>query len=68
MTTYSITASTDSSMPALPKPESVAQRDELIQKYLSHALDYMTENPDDQMKGPVAKMYAEWIIETFNAA
>ena len=59
---------TDTSMPSLPVARTTEERDEFIKRYLTQALDYMNDNPTDGMKGPVAKMYAEWIIETFNNA
>jgi hypothetical protein len=55
-------------MPSLPVAHTVDERDALIRKYLTQALDYMNNNPTDGMKGPVAKMYAEWVLETFNNA
>ena len=60
--------STDTSMPSLPVAHTADERDELIKRYLTQALDYMNTNPTDGMKGPVAKMYAEWVLETFNNA
>ena len=51
-------------MPELPKAKTLEERDERIQNYLIAALDYMATG--DPAKGPVAKMYAEFIIETFN--
>ena len=51
-------------MPELPKAETLEERDDMIRNYLIAALDYM--NTGDPAKGPVAKMYAEFIIETFN--
>ena len=53
-------------MPELPKAKTLEARDEMIRNYLIAALDYM--NTGDPAKGPVAKMYAEFIIETFNNA
>ena len=50
----------------LPKAQSFDERDDMIQKHLEDALAYMKTG--DPAKGPVAKMYAEWIIETFNNA
>ena len=41
-------------------------RDEKIKGYLEAALDYM--NTGDPAKGPVADMYARFIIEAFNEA
>lgn len=41
-------------------------RDEKIKGYLQAALDYM--NTGDPAKGPVADMYARFIIEAFNEA
>lgn len=55
-------------MPELPTAHTADERDELIKRYLTNALDYMNDNPTDGMKGPVAKMYAEWVLETFNNA
>lgn len=60
--------STDTSMPSLPVAHTTDERDELIRRYLTQALDYMNTNPTDGMKGPVAKMYAEWVLETFDKA
>lgn len=48
----------------LPKAQSLDERDEIIQKHLEDALAYMKTG--DPAKGPVAKMYAEFIIEVFN--
>ena len=48
----------------LPKAKSFDERDDMIQKHLEDALAYMKTG--DPAKGPVAKMYAEWIIEIFN--
>jgi len=58
----------DTSMPSLPVAHTADERDELIKRYLTQALDYMNTNPTDGMKGPVAKMYAEWVLETFDKA
>ena len=58
----------DTSMPSLPVAHTADERDELIKRYLTQALDYMNTNPTDGMKGPVAKMYAEWVLETFDNA
>lgn len=55
----------DTSLPSLPVAHTADERDELIKRYLTQALDYMNTNPTDGMKGPVAKMYAEWVLETF---
>ena len=41
-------------------------RDTKIKGYLQSALDFM--NTDDPAKGPVADMYARFIIEAFNEA
>ena len=60
------TAHTD--MPSLPVAHTVDERDELIRRYLTNALDYMKDSPTNGSEGPVAKMYAEWILETFNNA
>jgi len=48
----------------LPKAKSFDERDDMIQKHLEDALAYMKTG--DPAKGPVANMYAEWIIEIFN--
>ena len=53
-------------MPSLPVAHTVDERDELIMRYLTQALDYMQTG--DTAKCPVAKMYAEWVLETFNNA
>ena len=53
-------------MPSLPTPTSLDDRDAKIKGYLEAALDYM--NTGDPAKGPVANMYAEFIVETFNQA
>ena len=58
----------DTSMPSLPVAHTADERDELIRRYLTQALDYMNDNPTDGMKGPVARMYAEWVLETFDNA
>ena len=58
----------DTSMPSLPVAHTADERDELIKRYLTQALDYMNTNPTDGMKGPVARMYAEWVLETFDNA
>lgn len=58
----------DTSMPSLPVAHTTYERDELIKRYLTQALDYMNTNPTDGMKGPVARMYAEWVLETFDNA
>ena len=50
----------------LPKAKTFDERDAMIQKHLEDALAYMKTG--DPAKGPVAKMYAEWIIEIFNNA
>ena len=50
----------------LPKAKTFDERDDWIQKNLEDALAYMKTG--DPAKGPVAKMYAEWIIEIFNNA
>lgn len=50
----------------LPKAKTFDERDDMIQKHLEDALAYMKTG--DPAKGPVAKMYAEWIIEIFNNA
>ena len=52
-------------MPQLPTQATIEERDAQIMKYLEQALDYMKTG--DAAKGPVAKMYAEFIIETFEA-
>ena len=52
-------------MPQLPTPATIEERDAQIMKYLEQALDYMKTG--DAAKGPVAKMYADFIIETFEA-
>lgn len=54
----------DHSMPSLPTAETLEARDAMICQYLESALDYMKTG--DPAKGPVAKMYAEFIIETFD--
>jgi hypothetical protein len=48
----------------LPIPATIEERDAQIMKYLEQALDYMKTG--DVAKGPVANMYAEFIIETFD--
>ena len=53
-------------MPKLPTATSLDERDAMIKKHLQAALDYM--NTDDPAKGPVAEMYARFIIEVFNEA
>ena len=50
-----------------PIAESVEERDALIREHLQNALDYM-DNDVDNSGGPVADMYARWIIETFENA
>ena len=50
----------------LPTAEELEARDAKIKRYLQCALDYM--NTEDPAKGPIANMYAEWIVETFNQA
>jgi hypothetical protein len=52
-------------MPQLPTPTTIEERDAQIMKYLEQALAYMKTG--DVAKGPVAHMYAEFIIETFEA-
>ena len=52
-------------MPQLPAPTTIEERDAQIMTYLEQALDYMKTG--DVAKGPVAHMYAEFIIETFEA-
>ena len=60
--TYTVN-NVDTTMPSLPVAHTVDERDALIHKYLTQALDYM--NTGHPSKGPVAKMYAEWVLETF---
>ena len=67
MQTYTV-HNIDTSMPSLPVAHTADERDELIKRYLTQALDYFRDNPEDPMKGPVAKMYAEWVLETFDNA